>query len=196
MNVSKCLSTLFLLICSSAANSAVIDFEQFGREEDGVLFRGYTEKGFFLEDTVGSSGLVIVGTESDYFAGSASLAGNTINGVLTLTQVNGSPFDLISIDLAEVFGGNPSVTFTADNGAKQTFTLDGIDNQFETVLFDERFSGISMVSWVQASPYHQVDNIVVRSVPLPSAGALGWMLVLATSGLKYRRVSMRHKKFI
>ena len=111
-------------------------------------------------------------------------------GVTTLTMDGGGAFDLLSIDIAELYSGSGSanVTFTGalsgGGTVTQSFTSDGVSatgnvSSFETVTFTG-FNNLVSVNWLQNSPFHQFDNVTVAPVPLPAAFSL---LLMSIGGL-------------
>jgi len=117
---------------------------------------------------------------------------------LTLTNDMGNPFSVQSIDLSELNGDNSAdVNFTGQvsggGTVMQTFTLDGVAFGAETFIFNAIFTNLTSLSWVQISPFHQFDNIVlneggVSPVPLPAA------LPLMAAGLGLMGFVGRRKK--
>lgn len=146
--------------------SAVIDFEQLQHVDGGTANHGrsYQEDGFVLT-TSGFNGFASFGTFEGRFTGSTALFNSTVDGVTVLAAIDGSAFTLESIDIAELNGHSvTSVTFTAtfEGGgtATETIQIDGVAFAPETFVF-EGFKNVTSVSWVQVSPYHQFDNIVL-----------------------------------
>ncbi len=157
----------------------------------------YSEDGFVLEN-LSTLPFASFGTLAPQFPGSTALYNNNVNGLTRLTQGNGNPFDLNSIDLAPFTFGSPitSVTFTGflDSGGSvtQTFTTSGIGFVLETFNFSG-FEDVIAVEWMQNPPFHQFDNIVVMSgiIPEPSSILLGLTGLVAVGGFARRR---RHAK--
>jgi len=149
------------------ADSVVIDFESL-MVNDAVTIHTifgstYSEDGFTL--TTGGS-LRFFGTLDSRFSGSTALFNGIPNGITELTQTNGNPFTLTSIDLAELNGSNvASVTFLGNlfggGTVTQTFTLDGMAFGAETFSFSNVFTNLTSLTWTQVTPFHQFDNIVV-----------------------------------
>jgi len=147
------------------ADSVVIDFESL-MVNDAVTIHTifgstYSEDGFTL--TTGGS-LRFFGNLDSRFSGSTALFNGVPNGITELTQTNGNPFTLTSIDLAELNGSNvASVTFLGNlfggGTVTQTFTLDGMAFGAETFSFSNVFTNLTSVTWVQERPFHQFDNI-------------------------------------
>ncbi len=188
---------------SSMAAPVTIDFSALDWLATGQsvnIGSTFEEDGFRVS---GSSLAYFTSSSDDSISGAPSLFENTFDGQVTLTQLNGNPFSINSIDLAE-YGQNftPTVTFTGikANGSVVTdsFTLDGSFPQFslngrsETFLFSSVFTNLVSVSWNQGSQapfnsprnFHQFDNIVVdgaaiSTVPLPSAS---WILLSGMMG--------------
>ena len=131
----------------------------------------YTEDGFvFITSTLfgpaSFNAFVTVDDGNADFTGSAALVVNFFGDTVTLTASGAGVFDLQSIDLAEIFGSTPSVTFTGEvfggGTVTQTFTLDGLAGA-ETFIFSGDFDNVVSVSWDQGTftSVHQFDNIVI-----------------------------------
>ncbi len=64
-----------------------------------------------------------------------------------------------------------TVTFTGTlldtSTVTQSFTTDASFPVLQTFVFGAAFDSVTGVSWIQASPFHQFDNIVVDQVPEP-----------------------------
>ncbi len=178
----KSVVPLFLsLFFSIPSWAAVLDFEPLAWPTTYSFPFDYEEDGFLFEPITGFAGFSVLGTTDDRYAGSTTLAANSENGVTRLSRVDGDFFSLASIDLAEAFSGEqPIVTFVANTGASQSFTLDGVGPALETFFFNADFQNILSVTWTQGRvseflpdiPLHQFDNIVVSQVPLPGAFGL------------------------
>ena len=193
-------ATLAILAPSQAAQAVIIDFQSLEQNNSGFNNVGftYTEDGFTLDNLSTPSPFAFFGTQASRYPGSTALFNNTINGITRLTQNGGGLFDLNSIQLTSLVG-NDSVTvnFTgtkADSSTvSQTFTTDAILSTLETFTFNSSFTNLVSVQWIQASPFHQFDNINVTPsatpVPEPSAilGLLGLGLLGIGSQFKQKR---------
>jgi hypothetical protein len=177
-----------------------------------VVASPYTSQGFMLTSTsggfvfnspdTGNGSLQIVGN-NPFYAGANGLAA-FVPATITLSQTNGDPFSLLSIDLARNFAFDPppSTTFTG--------TLAGGGTVMETVMvstsspplvfqtFDlSGFTNVTSVSWDQdVAPQqnvHQFGNIhlftgaVVPERPAVTLLALGVPLALAYASRLWRR---------
>lgn len=159
-------------LASSAGT--VLDFEDLLASGPGyTTIPSYSGGGFTLVNlsvTAGSND-AFASPQSDNasYQGSTALANNRADGVTMLTKDGGATFTLGSIDVAELFPSNPStgvLTFTGTRADGTTvtsaFTMDGMAG-FQTFTF-EGFKNLVSVTWVQSSPYHQFDNIVLDPV--------------------------------
>jgi PEP-CTERM motif len=129
------------------------------------------------------------------YAGSAGLHERITNGLLTLTRVDGNAFTLSSIDLSILHpnGASPPVVFTGTlvGGGTVTQTFTPTVFGFQTFVFNSSFTNLTSVSWRQGTDElnaHQFDNIVVSSVPEPSAMLLfGTGLMASAARIRKRR---------
>ena len=189
-------SVLALLLAAAGSAKAgiiTIDFESL--RHDDALNTGhgdlYSEDGFTLTET-GSQDFHTFGTLEFRFSGSTSLFSDTIGGTITMTEDDGSEFGLISINLAELNASAvANVTFTGvlptAGTTSQTFTIDGVAFGQETFFFNPTFAALTSVSWTQASPFHQFDNIVVDDlIPEPATLSLLGLGLLAVARRRRR----------
>ncbi len=165
--------------------AAIIDFQQLEHIDVFTIDHDfqYIEDGFQIDDLTQVHGLNTFGTLASGYTGSTAMFNDTINGVTQLRKVGGGTFDLFSIDIAEL--NDPSVasiTFTRDGGHSQVFTLDGVAFGAETFLFDSGFLGTTSVTWTQARPFHQFDNIQIDVAPVPVPAAV-WLFGTGLIGL-------------
>lgn len=164
----------------------VIDFQSLAQSGGGSSGQGfsYTEDGYTLTNTTQPHVFVSLNTGDFRYLGSTALFNNAVNGTTVLTKNDGAIFDLISIDLGELYEPFDSSTVTfvgkkTDNSTiSNTFSLDGIKG-FQTFNFTD-FTNLVSANWLQIPPFHQFDNIVVsdsttKSVPEPASlmGILG-----------------------
>ena len=144
----------------------VVDFDSLLWVGTGfrVVETPYQEDGFTLTTSVPSKGFVSVGTLHPFYTRAPSLIANWIGAVTTLTQTNGKPFNLLSIDLAENEPGMAVVSFVGDISGggtiTQAFTLDGVFGMQKVDL--SGFSDVTRVRWANNAPFHNYDNIIVN----------------------------------
>ncbi len=193
-------ATLAILAPFQAAQAVIIDFQSLEQNNSGVNNVGftYTEDGFTLDNLSTSFPFAFFGTQEFRYPGSTALFNRTAGGITRLTQNGGGLFDLNSIQLTSLNGSySVTVNFTgtkADSSTvSQAFTTDAILSTLETFTFNSSFTNLVSVQWIQASPFHQFDNINVTPsatpVPEPSAilGLLGLGLLGIGSQFKQKR---------
>ena len=208
MNRIAKLTSLCLLILAALAGQAqagvILDFESLSVDNMGTNDVGdeYVESGFSLVGTTTGLGdgrpeFARFGTIENRFTGSTALFSNSREGLITLSEVDGSAFSLDSIDLAELTGNDvASTTFVGEllggGTTSQTFTLDGIAFEPETFLFNDSFNSVTSVTWTQANPFHQFDNIAISEavsnsvVPEPTS--------IATFGMLFGFAALRRRR--
>jgi hypothetical protein len=174
---------------SVARADIILDFSDIPVPPDGPQYYNsggpYVSQGFKLSAT---GGFNVNGANAGFFyageTGLAAIAGSTI----TLTQVDGNPFTMISIDLARNFSFDPAptVTFTgtyAGGGAvTQTFSVTtppgpvGAFQQFNFINFVD----VTQVTWSQpallSEGLHQFTDVAI--VPEPSTLVLSGIAAL------------------
>jgi hypothetical protein len=182
------LAALAGLGVASAANAnIVLDFEALEVVDNGVFSWGYNyqEDGFDLTKNPSGPEFATFGTLEGRYPGSTALFNNEVGGVTVLTAIDGSTFDLLSIDVANLnLNGPTTVNFNGfkpgGGSVSQSFTTSFNNvNVLETVNFTG-FVGLERVEWSQDAPFHQFDNITI--VPAPAGVAL-----IGMAGLVARR---------
>jgi hypothetical protein len=160
------------LLDGTSAGSVVMDFESLAASGPTFTFVStYSEDGFTLvdPDNGGSQAFGAPQTQNDFYQGSTSLVNNTPGDVTVLTKDDGGTFTAASIDIAELVvtdlrPRDVNFTGTRADGSTVTATLttDEVAG-FETFTF-QGFTDLVSLSWVQAPPFHQFDNIVLDPV--------------------------------
>lgn len=169
-----------------------------------AVFNPYVSQGFTLTSTSGGFAFNSPDTgngspepvgNNPYYAGANGLAAFS-PATISLTQTNGDPFSLLSIDLARDFEFDPAptVTFTgtlaAGGTVSKTFTVTTPPPpgpaSFQTFDFTG-FTGLTSVSWdqpISSQGLHQFTNIHLFPAAVPEPAtlmllAVGFPLVLA-----------------
>ena len=181
------------------AETVNIDFQSIENVSDVlVLNQGfiYTEDGFTLTTPFDNNGVGFAtsGTLSSNYKGSTALFNNTGLGI-TLTKSDAGAFTLNSIDLAGILNDPVDVTFTGTKSDASTINqrFTGPSGLFIYIFVG--FTDLLSVEWIQASPFHQFDNINLTSadvnnggnpsaVPLPAAAWLFGSAALGFFGLR------------
>jgi len=181
------LVTAIAMVSAAQVESAIIGFESLALANNtfNVVGSSYSEAGFTLATLISTDNLGFYGTGALEFSGSTALAHQVVNGETKLSKDDAGTFNLKSIDLTELGGGSADVTFTGTQfgggTVTQLFALDGGNHFPQTFNFTNDFTNLTSVSWIQAAPSHQFDNIVVEEgvtqVPEPST------LLLLSTGL-------------
>lgn len=162
------------------ASAAVIDFESLASANDVAVGASYTEKGFRFDDitTASNFGFAAWGSANMFFSGSTAMMNDNDGGLTRLSQVNGSAFNLDSIDLTVAYPGLTGdgvvvVTFTGEHAdhttVSQTFAVN--DGAPQTFKFTG-FNNLTSVTWSNDAMYHQFDNVNVAAVPEPETYAM------------------------
>ena len=191
-----------LVLFSFNVRAVTIDFQSLANENDQEIGTTYSEDGFTISALmVGPTQtfLYSFGTSSNSYRGSTALRNGTDSTDVPVTRLaagDGSPFNLASIMLAEGDGTAPgpaTIDFTGylDGGGTVTrsFTLDGIfstGSGFELLVFSG-FENLTHVEWDNMDPFHQFDDIVVETVPIPAAAWLFGSGLLVMLGLARKR---------
>jgi hypothetical protein len=171
------------------ANAVVIDFNSLtGNNGDVNRGKHYEEDGFQI-DTTGINGFASIHPRSVGYDENTGFFNNNINGITVLTKIGGGLFSLDSIGLDSLDGGyQVTVDFfgTLLNGSTVTTSFrTNAANNVQTFDFGTSFDNVTSVRWIQASPYHSFDNIVVAAaippaqVPEPGTVAMFGLGLLA-----------------
>ncbi len=158
----------------TSTGATVLDFESLAASGTGLTFvPSYSQDGFTIANPAYSADDAFGAPRSDnpMYQGSTALVNNMPDGTAVLTRDDGEAFAAVSIDIAELSpsdltprtvpftgtradGSTVAATLTTDGAAGfQTFTLEG-------------FTDLVSLSWVQVSPFHQFDNIVLAPAAL------------------------------
>lgn len=190
--------TVLILSCVSAiSHAAILDFESLKSSQTIQVGSTYQEDGFRLDSLTRNMPFTSFGTTDSRFVESTALFSNISNGLIRLTRADNGLFDITSIRLAELNSLGSKVTFTGllGNGTtvSQQVQLDG-NKGFQTFTFSSQFVGISQITWLQVSPYHQFDDILVQNhqtpqaTPVPPSSLLFASMLLSYIGWASRKI--------
>jgi hypothetical protein len=194
MRLRLILFGLFVSV-AAASQAVVITFDALGSAgtTSNNVASPYTELGYTFTSNSSGTGneFAVWQSGSVDYTGSPALFNNFDSGITTLTAVGGSAFNVVSIDLANVYrtaGTNQIVSFTGTRADTTTvtnnFTLTDSANM-HTFTFTGMTNMVSM-AWTQLSPYHQFDNVTLSPVPEPAS------ILLVAAGLA--AVSRRRRR--
>jgi hypothetical protein len=167
-----------LLLSTAMASAIVIDFNGLGAAGNSyaLIAAPYLDSGFRFTNSAGNvaNAFTVWQFGSPHYAGSPALAPSYFDSITTLAAVDSSPFDVISIDLAAalIYHTDPvPVSFVGIRADGITIT-----NSFTVtdlhVFHPFAFAGMTDIvalSWAQAAPYHQIDNVTLSPAPEPAS---------------------------
>jgi VCBS repeat-containing protein len=157
-------------VALGGGQQTLFDFNELASTND-QLIGPYDKNGFtFTTDANSSTKFYVFGSSNNVrYAGSPALSSEWAPVNIILTQDNGQPFSMVSIDLAPYWNSVyiPTVTFTGTHAdgttVQQSFTLT-TDLVFQHFTFTG-FTNLSKVTWrfSNFNDYHQFDNVLVAT---------------------------------
>ncbi len=188
----------FVCSCISTSQAALLTFDDLGTRP-GSLWRAfgqsYTADGFQVLGTGPSyapnAQFYVFDDGRPEWTGSPGLTLFAVSGRIELRSVDGSLFNLDSIDIArgDMNLGLVPVGFTgyhADGTLVQAIYefSDQVRGRNETFSFGTDFSGLTSLVWYQGAEWHQFDNIrlsTVSTVPEPTTATLVLLALLVAA---------------
>lgn len=187
--MQKCLVIgWFLLVITSTASAGILTFDEIDTGGAAAAYmQEYTNLGFLIStDRVYHGNFVSFAVGSSEYNTTPSLKNNWRDGVTRLSTIDGSTFDLISIDLDIADSGTvtPDIQFIAYDSQNHYISSARIllvEDGWTTLNFTSAFTNVAYVEWSKIRGDHQFDNIVVNAnVPIPGAV---WLLGSGIIGL-------------
>jgi hypothetical protein len=174
----------------ASAGVVQMTFESLAHSDNMEATHGssYEENGFRVQTSMGE--FSTWGTAGVAYPGSTALMTPSTDAVVTLTAIDGSAFDLLSIQIAKRDTAGSilpvSVTFTGTKADSSTVTATFNGTVFgvmlQTFTLPAEFTDLVQVQWT-GTQRHQFDNVTLVSVPAPSAAAV----LVAAAGCVVRR---------
>lgn len=175
----------------------VVDFEDLPNTSPDFTLHGWSvlSGGYMFDSTtqVSNSGAIASWGNPGfgYYTGSVAIFANYAEDVLVMSRADSQAFDVLSIDMADVFLGSTGQTVTligtradtstvtntitlSPSGTLTTYALTGMTNIVSMTLDDT------------AASWFQFDNIVTEAVPEPAT--------MAVMGLGLAAMARRRRK--
>ena len=179
MRQMKLMIAALLVISPIAVNADVIDFEDVAvGTGDNVILTEIISGGYLFDSP--EDHIHLINDNFDAFNGTTYMAIDRAGGVI-MSALSGAAFSLFALDLAEVIiGSGGSLEVFGSGGQFLSVAFDGIAdgagilNDFQTVLFDGSWVGLTSVTFVSTATNGNIagfDNIQVN-VPEPGFLAL------------------------
>jgi len=201
--VIELVTGIWLLGLSSMANSAVLTFDDLEiLGGDSTQMDTYSDQGFIFSSRDYYTDLPTEmwswKQDNINYNSSAALFGE-LDTIITLSAVDGSLFNLDSIDLTFLYKDpkivvKPStVTFNAYDSSDQLIAAEAItliDHTWVTYVFSAEFDNAAYVEWDSLTyPWtiHQFDNVTISAVPIPAAVWLFGSGLLGLIGVSRRK---------
>ena len=163
-------SPAYHTVYAGVPEEIVLDVEELAHSDDDIVIGDYERDGLRVTTTASQSYTFRVYGPSDHmWAGSFGLASAWTPVDVILSRIDGGPFTLASIDLANPFPAIPTwssltLTGTRSDESTVTETLSGWEGDFETFALGQMTDVVS-VHYREAGEFDefdQMDNLVVQ----------------------------------
>lgn len=157
---------------AASASAQVLDFQHLEQNNNQVNNVGnvVTEDGFEVTKAPGEPfEFAVFGTQENRYPGSTALFNNTVNGLIKITKIGGGTFDVATIDFAMLNGGGSvTINLTGTHPDNTTVQQQIVHNDagfpLDLVTYAlNGFTNLVSIEWTQQSPFHQFDNVVIRT---------------------------------
>ncbi len=177
------LATMTALCAPIIASAQLVDFEDLNNNGTGgftLYGDNVTSRGFKFTETVhpGDPQAIASWTSGfpGFYTGTVAIFANYFDGSMTMTKVGGGAFDVLSIDMADVFLGGPNQTVTfvgrrADNTQVTESVRLNPSNVLKTYSLSLMTNIVSMDFQDDPSNTFQFDNINIVPEPATLIGA-------------------------
>lgn len=186
-----------MVLSAISAMAQVVDFEDLPNGDPNFTLHGFSvlSGGYVFDSTtrVGQGDAIASWGNPGFgfYTGSVAIFANWLEDVIVMSRADSQAFDVLSIDMADVFLGPTGQTVTLIGTRADTSTVTNtITLSPSTALTTYSLTGmtniVSMSLDDSANSFFQFDNIVTEAVPEPAT--------MAVMGLGLAAMARRRRK--